>query len=146
MSTPNYYADASKADQKKAEAEGSYRPQFGSNGYVNAQPPPPPPPGYPQSQPSMGPTVTSQPSSTTIVVNQQLGFKSQQYACPKCHQNVQTEVKYETGLFTWLSAGCCCVFGLWCGCCCFPFVSDSFKDAEHKCPNCGDNLGERARL
>lgn len=145
--TPVYYPEINtySPDEKKYPPTGAaptYSPQ---STYYTATPPPPfmPAPGYNAPPPA----ITSQPQVTQVIfTSNQLGFKPQQITCECGATNAESVVKYETGLFTWLSAGCCFVFGLWCGCCCAPFVCDTFKDANHFCPKCHKMVGERTRL
>lgn len=112
---------------------------------------PPPPPGYPY-QDSKAPNpayISQQPGSTNTIIYTTVAKTprtSMHVVCPNCKADVQTQVRYETGLLAWLSAGACCITGLWCGCCCVPFVVDSFKDAEHVCPNCNAKVADSPRI
>jgi len=54
--------------------------------------------------------------------------------CPVCGVREITSVEFTSGNFTHLSAiACLMIHGLWC----IPYLMNAFKDAEHKCGNCG---------
>ncbi|CAF0906713.1 unnamed protein product [Brachionus calyciflorus] len=88
----------------------------------------------------------AQPSVVYVGVPIRLGDHPTQTVCPNCRANVSTNIKYETGLITWLIAGALCFFGLGCGCCLIPFCVDSCKDVEHFCPNCRYMIGRNRKL
>lgn len=159
---PQYYAEiyTAKDEEKKRPGPPPARPDI---------PPAAIPPYHPQpayyNTPFYGPGAPARPGSMppppphhmitpmqqqpgpVYMVPNRLGFKPQPISCGHCGAaNVQSKVKYENGVFTWLSAGFLCFLGCWCGCCCIPLAMDDFKDAEHYCPGCGKMVGERARL
>lgn len=65
-----------------------------------------------------------QPNIVYIGLPVRLGDNPSRTMCPNCHANVLTEVKYQSGLLTWVIAGGLCFFGLGCGCCLIPFCID----------------------
>lgn len=102
---------------------------------------PPPNPAYMYTDE----TKTTQPDAVHIVLNTP-GREPLQTVCQSCQTKITTNLKHEAGLFAWLSAGCCCITGLWCGCCCAPFMCDGFKDVTHVCPDCGATVAEKSRI
>jgi len=57
--------------------------------------------------------------------------------CPKCQQNIVTQVSYETGSAAWILFGIICLLGGWVFCLCLiPFCINDLKDVHHTCPNC----------
>lgn len=62
--------------------------------------------------------------------------------CPQCHNVITTVPVPVIGSFTWIFAVLCCFFG----CCCVPFLFDTFKDVEHMCPHCGALVGVYKRI
>jgi hypothetical protein len=73
------------------------------------------------------------------------GSHPQPIQCQVCFANVVTEVAGQPGLATWLVAG----GTFFIGCCClapFAFLSDSLKDKEHYCSNCGSLIGIKKML
>ncbi|CAG9565491.1 unnamed protein product [Danaus chrysippus] len=92
---------------------------------------PPPPPGM--SVPIgvvMPPAVGSEPTTVT---------------CYNCGKVVTTKVIYTTAWHTHLVAGSICVITMVCSLCCLglvPYCFDTFKDAEHYCPNCRTFIGK----
>ncbi|XP_026494202.2 lipopolysaccharide-induced tumor necrosis factor-alpha factor homolog [Vanessa tameamea] len=92
---------------------------------------PPPPPGM--SVPVgvvMPPAVGSEPTTVT---------------CYNCGKVVTTRVTYTTAWHTHLVAGSICVITMVCSLCCLgliPYCFDTFKDAEHYCPNCSTFIGK----
>ncbi|XP_039757752.1 lipopolysaccharide-induced tumor necrosis factor-alpha factor homolog [Pararge aegeria] len=78
----------------------------------------------------MPPAVGSQPTTIT---------------CFNCGKVVTTRVTYTTAWHTHLVAGSICVITMVCSLCCLglvPYCFDSFKDAEHYCPNCSTFIGK----
>ncbi|XP_008435807.1 lipopolysaccharide-induced tumor necrosis factor-alpha factor homolog [Poecilia reticulata] len=69
-----------------------------------------------------------------------------QIMCPKCHRTVVSEVKYSSGLLTYLFCGGLFLCGFVFGCCLIPFCVDRLKDAKHTCPTCKTVLGVYRRL
>lgn len=141
------------ASAKAAEAFAPPPPQHPYYPPVNPSYAAPPPPTQPPTyvyQDGKAPEpayISQQPGSTIIYTSVAKAPRTpMQVNCPNCKANVQTKVRYESGLLTWLSAGACCITGLWCGCCCVPFVVDSFKDAEHMCPNCNAKIADSPRI
>ncbi|XP_016525805.1 lipopolysaccharide-induced tumor necrosis factor-alpha factor homolog [Poecilia formosa] len=75
-----------------------------------------------------------------------LGENPAQIMCTKCHQTVVSEVKYSSGLLTYLFCGGLFLCGFVFGCCLIPFCVDRLKDAKHTCPICKTVLGVYRRL
>ena len=123
-----------------------------------------PPPSYEESTPALGgqyppspqfnnvqqPSTPNANPSTEEQQQQRLDEKlspyGQQAFCPNCKQMVTTEVKYVSGLFTWILVFLFILFGLFCGCCLIPFCMRSCKDAEHKCSQCHGYIGTYQRI
>ena len=61
--------------------------------------------------------------------------------CPKCGEHVSTTIRAETSAIQHIFAFCCCIFGLWLGCCLVPYCMDDLKQVTHSCPSCGATLG-----
>ncbi|XP_059053249.1 lipopolysaccharide-induced tumor necrosis factor-alpha factor homolog [Achroia grisella] len=90
---------------------------------------PPPPPGVPVS----------------IVVPPAVGTEPATINCFNCGKVVTTRVTYTTAWHTHLVAGSICVITMMCSLCCLglvPYCFDTFKDAEHYCPNCNTFIGK----
>lgn len=151
MSQPPQYYNAASADRSEEKRWGP-SPPVPSQPNLQSQYTQQPPSyyNYGQGSGSMAPPPSSgsfQQPGPVYMTQTTLGFKSQPISCGYCGaSNVQSQVQYENGICTWLSAGVCCFLGLWCGCCCAPFMMDDFKDAEHHCPKCQRIVGERTRL
>ncbi|CAH0400510.1 unnamed protein product [Chilo suppressalis] len=91
---------------------------------------PPPPPGLPIGVVMPGPAVGTEPTTIT---------------CFNCGKVVTTRVTYTTAWHTHLVAGSVCVITMFCSLCCLglvPYCFDTFKDAEHYCPNCNTFIGK----
>uniref|UniRef100_A0A3P9MS60 LITAF domain-containing protein n=1 Tax=Poecilia reticulata TaxID=8081 RepID=A0A3P9MS60_POERE len=73
-------------------------------------------------------------------------YTDSQIMCPKCHRTVVSEVKYSSGLLTYLFCGGLFLCGFVFGCCLIPFCVDRLKDAKHTCPTCKTVLGVYRRL
>ncbi|KAL3102155.1 hypothetical protein niasHS_003564 [Heterodera schachtii] len=81
--------------------------------------------------------------------NKFLSDRPQLIDCPRCKQHGFTELKHVIGLFTWVSFLVLLITGLfvlplfflW-----VPFFIDTFKDVEHRCPNCKTHIGTFRRL
>lgn len=106
----------------------------------------PPPPYLSQEPPKQAPAVAS-PSPPNTVPLEQLGAESGNVHCPECGYTGPSEVKHKVGGATILSiAGLfflgCTVFG----CCLLPLCISGLKDAEHRCPQCRNELATYARL
>lgn len=104
--------------------------------YQTAQPiGQPQPVGYgstmPQQNPLTGYMLTNGPTSGI---------------CPHCRNTITTNVSHKNGLATWLTCGCCCIFGCWLGCCLIPFCVDGLKDTTHHCPSCQRIIGVKSRV
>ncbi|CAF1192805.1 unnamed protein product [Adineta steineri] len=63
--------------------------------------------------------------------------------CPRCHQQIITNVQYETGGGTWLIAFLICLFGGVFGCCLIPLCITDCQDAIHSCPACHNHIARR---
>ncbi|KOB77214.1 Lipopolysaccharide-induced tumor necrosis factor-alpha factor-like protein [Operophtera brumata] len=93
---------------------------------------PPAPPGVPVGL-VLPPAVGSEP--TTI-------------NCFNCGKTVTTRVNFTTGWHTHLVAGSVCMVTMICSLCCMgliPYCFDTFKDAEHYCPNCNAFVGKSTK-
>lgn len=89
----------------------------------------PPPPGVPIGV-VLPPAVGTEPTTIT---------------CYNCGKVVTTRVTYTTAWHTHLVAGSVCVITMFCSLCCLglvPYCFDTFKDAEHYCPNCNTFVGK----
>ncbi|XP_062393548.1 uncharacterized protein LOC134081501 [Sardina pilchardus] len=81
-----------------------------------------------------------------VIVSGSLGDQPSVTVCPNCGRRVMTRVVYRSGPFSWLMCTTCMIFGLVLGCCVIPFFMDSFKDAHHFCPDCGNPLHVHKRM
>ncbi|KAI5643063.1 LITAF-like zinc ribbon domain-containing protein [Phthorimaea operculella] len=80
-----------------------------------------------------------------IVVPQGVGSEPTTVTCFNCGRVVTTRVTYTTAWHTHLVAGSVCVITMVCSLCCLglvPYCFDTFKDAEHYCPNCNTFIGK----
>lgn len=94
---------------------------------------PPPPPGVPVGI-ILPPAVGTEPTTIT---------------CFNCNKVVTTRVTYTTSWHTHLLAASVCVTTMVCSLCCLglvPYCFDTFKDAEHYCPNCNTYIGKRSKF
>ncbi|VDL20005.1 unnamed protein product [Hymenolepis diminuta] len=88
------------------------------------------------------------PGQTTVIIQQptHLSDNSQQMVCPRCNRVVMSKTDSKVGTVTWLAS--CLIFFL--GgpllCCLIPFCCRKCKNIEHKCPNCGAELGLFKRI
>ncbi|XP_075982680.1 uncharacterized protein LOC142980941 [Anticarsia gemmatalis] len=92
----------------------------------------PPPPGVPVGI-VLPPAVGTEPTTIT---------------CFNCNKVVTTRVTYTTAWHTHLVAGSICVITMVCSLCCLglvPYCFDTFKDAEHYCPNCNTFIGKSSK-
>ncbi|XP_049877709.1 lipopolysaccharide-induced tumor necrosis factor-alpha factor homolog [Pectinophora gossypiella] len=110
---------------------------------------------YPHPPPGVSPHVT-QPQGgdmggpgvavpVGIVVPQAVGSEPTTITCFNCGKVVTTRVTYTTAWHTHLVAGSICVITMVCSLCCLglvPYCFDTFKDAEHYCPNCNTFIGK----
>jgi hypothetical protein len=67
--------------------------------------------------------------------------RSQQCVCQHCSNDIKTKVKKYPGSGAWLA--CCVLTPV--GCCCLPFIMDSFYVIIHSCPSCGKEVGSRGK-
>ena len=65
--------------------------------------------------------------------------------CPRCRQNVLTNVNHSAGTLTCLGVLCCLLVGCW-PCSWIPCVMEDFQDVEHSCPNCRALVGVYRRI
>ncbi|KAI9363026.1 LITAF-like zinc ribbon domain-containing protein [Zopfochytrium polystomum] len=98
------------------------------------------------------PMVSGQPIMTTnpvVLVQPQMtvffGKVPQDIVCPNCGQPGNSDVTFESGNLTYISAGVLFCVGCWL-CCCIPFCMNDMKDAIHRCPNCKTVVGMSKRL
>ncbi|XP_004924526.1 lipopolysaccharide-induced tumor necrosis factor-alpha factor homolog [Bombyx mandarina] len=106
-------------------------PEGVTNATVNMQPSriPPPPPGLPVG----------------IVLPNAMGTEPTTLTCFNCNKIVTTRVTYTTAWHTHLIAGSICLITIVCSLCCLgliPYCFDTFKEAEHYCPNCNTFIGK----
>ncbi|VVC91514.1 lipopolysaccharide-induced tumor necrosis factor-alpha factor homolog [Leptidea sinapis] len=108
----------------------------------------PHPPSVNTYQPQAG-DVTPQPSNITapvgVVLPPGVGSEPTTVTCYNCQKVVTTRVTYTTALHTHLVAGSICFITMVCSLCCLgliPYCFDTFKDAEHYCPNCNSFIGK----
>ncbi|CAK5012871.1 unnamed protein product [Meloidogyne enterolobii] len=93
-------------------------------------------------------SVSNSPS-LLVNANKLLSDRPQLIDCPRCKAHGYTEIKFVAGLFSWVSfliiliAGVFILplFFLW-----VPFIIETFKDAEHRCPNCKSHIGTFRRM
>ncbi|XP_028159013.1 lipopolysaccharide-induced tumor necrosis factor-alpha factor homolog [Ostrinia furnacalis] len=118
---------------KQFTAPGVYPHPHSPNVVTSTQPQmsgiPPPPPGVPIGV-VLSPAVGTEPTTVT---------------CFNCNKVVTTRVTYTTAWHTHLVAGSVCVITMFCSLCCLglvPYCFDTFKDAEHYCPNCNTFIGK----
>ncbi|KAL7667439.1 hypothetical protein ACOME3_000809 [Neoechinorhynchus agilis] len=100
-----------------------------------------PSPPYPAAAAGPVPSQSNIPPNNAVLESIPVNI-----TCPHCHQQVITKVEYKTGVITWVVCAAILVVGLWCGCCLVPFMSDSTKDALHRCPNCNSYIGLHKKL
>ena len=93
------------------------------------------------------PTQTFPPGRSVVYVEPpNLRDQPTRLVCPHCKASILTQLRYESGLATWLIACGLCIFGFLCGCCLIPFCVDSCKDVDHYCPNCRCMIGRFKRI
>jgi lipopolysaccharide-induced tumor necrosis factor-alpha factor len=85
-------------------------------------------------------TTTPQPMTMN---NNYFTRLPKQTICQYCNTQIITEISYQPGLATHLTAGGICISGCICGCCLIPYTVDAFKDVVHECPNCKQIIGFR---
>ncbi|XP_041970050.1 lipopolysaccharide-induced tumor necrosis factor-alpha factor homolog [Aricia agestis] len=94
----------------------------------------------PQSSDLLGPSVP-----VGVVMAPAVGSDPTTVTCYNCGKVVTTRVTYKTAWHTHLVAGSICVMTMVCSLCCLgliPYCFDTFKDAEHYCPNCNTFIGK----
>uniref|UniRef100_A0A8C4X1H0 Cell death-inducing p53 target 1 n=1 Tax=Eptatretus burgeri TaxID=7764 RepID=A0A8C4X1H0_EPTBU len=105
------------------------------------------PPGINPESPRHGAPA---PRTTQPVLQHQSSVQTMsepiELVCPHCQRPVVTHVNYIPGTLSVVMCVLCCIFGCDLGCCFIPCILDSFKDAEHSCPNCKANLFVYKRL
>ncbi|CAH2094602.1 unnamed protein product [Euphydryas editha] len=80
-----------------------------------------------------------------LVLPPAVGTEPTTVTCYNCGKVVTTRVTYTTAWHTHLVAGSICVITMVCSLCCLgliPYCFDTFKDAEHYCPNCSTFIGK----
>ncbi|XP_047994176.1 lipopolysaccharide-induced tumor necrosis factor-alpha factor homolog [Leguminivora glycinivorella] len=110
---------------------------------------PHPPSGATTAQPQAGvPPPGAVPVPVGIVLPQAVGSEPTTITCFNCGKVVTTRVTYTTAWHTHLVAGSVCVITMVCSLCCLglvPYCFDTFKDAEHYCPNCNTFVGKSTK-
>ncbi|CAH0728450.1 unnamed protein product, partial [Brenthis ino] len=129
---PNLGPEGSFPQPKQFTAPGVYpHPTVVTTAQPQVGNVPPPPPGI--SVPVgviMPPAVGTEPTTVT---------------CFSCGKVVTTRVTYTTAWHTHFVAGSICIITMVCSLCCLglvPYCFDTFKDAEHYCPNCSTFIGK----
>ena len=92
----------------------------------------------PQSAP-VHPQWVSSPATDV----QFISHNPAQMQCPRCRQEIVTNVDYEVGVGTWLIVFGIVMFGGIFGCCLIPFFWSACQDAVHSCPSCNGFIGRR---
>lgn len=110
---------------------------------VSAYPPVSYPPTYTPLQIQPGQPI---PVQAMPINSHTWGKGSQMTTCPFCRTMAPSQVKYETGLFTWASCVGLSLLGLNAGCCLIPFCVNEFKDTYHYCQVCNSLLGIKKTL
>ncbi|CAH4031903.1 unnamed protein product [Pieris brassicae] len=115
------------------------------------------PPGvYPHPSPNTvniaQPHARDMPTSSNMAVpvgvvlpTVAVGSEPTTVTCYNCGKVVTTRVTYTTAWHTHLVAGSLCIITMACSLCCLglvPYCFDTFKDAEHYCPNCSTFIGK----
>ncbi|CAK1550530.1 unnamed protein product [Leptosia nina] len=80
-----------------------------------------------------------------VVLPAAVGSEPTTVTCYNCGKVVTTRVTYTTAWHTHLVAGSVCIITMACSLCCLglvPYCFDTFKDAEHYCPNCSTFIGK----
>ncbi|CAG9132899.1 unnamed protein product [Plutella xylostella] len=106
---------------------------------------PHPPSGVTMMQPQSSAAPPPPPGAVAVVVSQPVGNEPATVTCFNCNKVVTTRVTYTTAWHTHLVAGSVCVVTMVCSLCCLglvPYCFDTFKDAEHYCPNCNTFIGK----
>ncbi|KAF9801289.1 hypothetical protein SFRURICE_000383 [Spodoptera frugiperda] len=96
----------------------------------------------------MGPPQPPGPVPVGIVLPPAVGTEPTTITCFNCGKVVTTRVTYTTAWHTHLVAGSVCVITMICSLCCLglvPYCFDTFKDAEHYCPNCNTFIGKSSK-
>lgn len=91
--------------------------------------------------------ITEEPTEDTAPQAAVTGFGPDPVVakCPECDRIGETNVFYQSGVFTY---GLCLLLlfmGLWLGCFAIPFCVPSAKDCVHKCSHCESELGRFRR-
>ena len=66
--------------------------------------------------------------------------------CPRCLNDVTTEIKTEVGAYTWLTCSILLAIGCALGCCIIPFFIKRMKNYRHICPICHKTIHIYKRL
>ena len=115
-----------------------------------AAPPPPyaqhvavAPPYNPGGYPPQGqyPPGTQPPVVVVAAQPAYFGRYPVNMTCGNCQAQIQTQVRYETGVLTWII--CLALFFFTIFCFFIPFLVDACKDAVHHCPACKSFVGRR---
>ena len=130
--------------------QAGYGPPPGQAGYGG----PPPPVGHHGHGPPVYQPQVYQPGVPAgYAAAQTVNYKATpvQVRCPNCHQDIITELSYDSGLLVWVVVGIMFLLGLfmlwplWC-CCWIPLVMNDLKDVQHSCPNCHHVCGTYKRM
>lgn len=66
--------------------------------------------------------------------------------CPRCCNEITTEVRKEMGLASTIVCILLFIFGFGIGILAFPFISDKIKDSRHVCPSCSKTIHIDTRI
>ncbi|XP_038206812.1 lipopolysaccharide-induced tumor necrosis factor-alpha factor homolog [Zerene cesonia] len=107
----------------------------------------PHPPAVNITQPQAGdmPSPAGMSVPVGVVIPAAVGSEPTTVTCYNCGKVVTTRVTYTTAWHTHLVAGSVCIITMACSLCCLglvPYCFDTFKDAEHYCPNCSTFIGK----
>lgn len=100
------------------------------------------------SQPQTGDIPPPPPGMSVpvgVIIPPAVGTEPTTVTCYNCGKVVTTRVTYTTAWHTHFVAGSICVITMVCSLCCLglvPYCFDTFKDAEHYCPNCSTFIGK----
>ncbi|KAI6218871.1 Lipopolysaccharide-induced tumor necrosis factor-alpha factor [Aphelenchoides fujianensis] len=137
MSNPSAGPPPYSADDEKHSQHATVYPRMPHEHDAAGYPPSPnmgPAAPYPASHPYPPHAHHHQPQPFVYVADPAYGPRPVHVTCPRCSQQVVTQVRYSPGLLAWLICAGCVIFG------------QVLSDAEHVCPNCNSYLGQYKRI